>query len=280
MKVTVVRLSVTLNVVLLVATSILLTRVYRGQISRSNHVKAVYRVHTQLHGEGANLHNRTTDDVRNRLSLQASSLLQNSSRPHHEYSKTDSAASSESVGTNHVITNGVATNHSIRNGRSAAVHQGSHNPTQLNMRWWQQQFRPVEIAMLPADDPLLQHGTLKSELFQTLARPPLDDVLANYVQIHKDVVSQQSPDSMDKVVIVSPNAQMANRLRITVCALIVGILFDKAVHVHFNDGWFATINDILVPAVDIMAISLHQKRGVEMDMRKALCHDWNAIRWW
>ena len=87
---------------------------------------------------------------------------------------------------------------------------------------------------------------------------------------------------MKKVVIVSPNAQMANRLRITVYALIVGILFDKAVHVHFNDGWFAAINvslnDILVPAVDIMAISLHQKRGVEMDMRKALCHDWNTIR--
>ena len=282
MKVTVVRLSVTLNMMLLVATSILLTRVDRGQISRSNHVKALYRVHTQLHGEGANLHNRTTDHVRNRLALQDSSLLQNSSRPHHENTSTDSAASSDSVGTHHTSTNGVATNHSIRNGRRAAGHEGSHDPTQLNMRWWQQQFRPVENARLPADDPLLQHGTLESELFQSLARPPLDDVLANYVQMHKDVVSQQSRGSMDKVVIVSPNAQMANRLRITVYALIVGILFDKAVHVHFNDGWFAAINvslnDILVPAVDIMAISLHQKRGVEMDMRKALCHDWNTIR--
>lgn len=121
--------------------------------------------------------------------------------------------------------------------------------TDGNKLWWQQQFRPVNTATLSKHDVLLiatQH--LQSELLPDMPCPPLDQLLSEYVKMHAEVVSQKTPESKDKVIIVSPNAQMANRFRITVFALIVGLLLDKAVHVHFSSGWHAQLDDIIVPA--------------------------------
>ena len=90
--------------------------------------------------------------------------------------------------------------------------------------------------------------------------PPIDQLsVSTYVRMHDEVVSQKASNLKDNVIIVSPNAQMANLFRITVFALIVGLLLDKAVHVHFSSGWHAQLDDILVPAVDIQAQSLDRK---------------------
>jgi hypothetical protein len=52
------------------------------------------------------------------------------------------------------------------------ISSAQHSPTQLNSLWWQQQFRPVDLATLPTDDPLLQDGTRRSELFPGQGRRP------------------------------------------------------------------------------------------------------------
>ena len=144
----------------------------------------------------------------------------------------------------------------------------SASPFDVNRNWWIQQLRPADIVDLAHDDVL--HGVhkehnlrseLHSDLNPDLESPPLDNMLAAYAKRFERIVAQQDPEINDRVVIVSPNAQMANRLRITVFALILGVLLDKAVHVHFEDGWYAQMRDILTPAVDILAPSLDGKRG-------------------
>jgi len=148
--------------------------------------------------------------------------------------------------------------------------------SKLNKIWWQQQFRPVDNSSLELNDPLAQ-----SELYSNSESPPLDQILTAYVQKFQDIVSQKHPESKDKVVVVSPNAQMANRLRITVFGLIVGVLLDKAVHVHFADDWYSDMHDIITPLVDLTSNALDRKECVgcrQMDMKSALCDDWSTWR--
>jgi hypothetical protein len=145
-----------------------------------------------------------------------------------------------------------------------------------NKIWWRQQFRPVDASSLELNDPLAQ-----SELYSNSESPPLDQILTAYVQKFQDIVSQKHPESKDKVVVVSPNAQMANRLRITVFGLIVGVLLDKAVHVHFADDWYSDMHDIITPLVDLTSNALDRKECVgcrQMDMKSALCDDWSTWR--
>jgi hypothetical protein len=298
MKITVGRLSVFLNVVLLVAVSTVLTHC-RGSSRKasSGHERAVDRVHAQLRGEGANKtwsgragHEKAVDRARAQLQGEgANSTLEvyspslagipsagkaASPCPHSSSILCPTATAAKAASATaakvarvmeHIHSQAMAVKLAPAKEEKAAlatvaspanISSAQHSPTQLNSLWWQQQFRPVDLATLPTDDPLLQDGIRRSELFPGQGRPPLDDMLPHYIHRHEDVVLQRVPGSNNKVVIVSPNAQMANRFRITTFALILGILFDKAVHVHFSEGFYADMHDLLVPAVDILAISL------------------------
>lgn len=106
----------------------------------------------------------------------------------------------------------------------------------------------------------------------------MDELMPAYVAAFEEIASQRNPRINSRVIVVHPNAQMANRLRITVGALAIGLLLDKAVGVHFSDGWFAALSDIINPAIDIQVPALKSKQGREVSWKDALCTDWNATR--
>jgi len=149
-----------------------------------------------------------------------------------------------------------------------------------NKAWWYDQIRHVDTLGLASDDVLFQPGVAVSELDLNAApgSTPLDALLPGYVDMFEKIAAQRTPSINDKVVVVHPNAQMANRLRISVGALAMGLLFDKAISVTFSDGWFAALSDILTVAIDIQAPRLMSKSGRGVTLAGALCNDWSATR--
>jgi hypothetical protein len=85
---------------------------------------------------------------------------------------------------------------------------------------------------------------------------PFDRLLPAYTKLFNSIISGQNNKFNASFILVTPGAQMANRLRVSVCALTLGLLLNKAVYIQFDEGWYASLTDILDVAVDIRSLQV------------------------
>ncbi len=85
----------------------------------------------------------------------------------------------------------------------------------------------------------------------------IDQLLTEYCDLHRRIISGSSSSGgsggSDKrqFIIATPQAQMNNRLRVIVSALLIGVLTKRAVLVEFSSGYYANLDDLFAMPIDI-----------------------------
>jgi hypothetical protein len=149
-------------------------------------------------------------------------------------------------------------------------------------------FDPVSNTSKPftAPAPLSELLSSSSSSSKNIPRHhPLDRFLIDYAALYERIAPSKNSSAVhlsfsNHMIAVYPAAQLANRLRITTFAFILGILLHKPVYVDFN--YYASAADVLEMALNFGDDRLRQlatsaPSPFEMGLEDALCRDWQTL---
>ena len=144
---------------------------------------------------------------------------------------------------------------------------------------------PAQLAKCPscpAPTALSASPSPAAPALTTSGGSSMDAAFDSYIALHSRILSKDA-GVPQRFVIVRPQAQMNNRLRVIVSGIVLGMLTQRAMLVEFSDGYYASISDVFSPpiAMDLKNYRAQLPSGagdtLSMDdLETILCTDYNT----
>lgn len=139
-----------------------------------------------------------------------------------------------------------------------------------------------------------QYTTLHSAILQQTPLPPdyisVSQLVKQYARSNGFTLPNSNAQAGQipkrRYIVAEPAAQLNNRLRVIVTAIVLGLLTDRAVLCDFTTGYYAGLNDLFDhPLLNSMQLTANNRPSAELrstvirmeDMDSLLCSDINAI---